>query len=148
MPCQTVDDGAFYFDEKIVDAREHHGPLSTTASVVRGLTAFADVTSGSLNVSKMLAVVYGYSCYYNFFFSVKLSPKSLDSNLQIPGDKILGLAKFFLSVGIPGDAKDFFNQVYSLACLESNRQVFAWKCSFVHFFTNYEYVMALGFMTM
>ncbi|KAJ9696950.1 hypothetical protein PVL29_008941 [Vitis rotundifolia] len=83
-----VYDGAFYFDEKIVDAREQHGPLSTTASVVRGLTAFADVTSGSLN---------------------------------IPGDKILGLAKFFLSVGIPGDAKDFFNQVYSLACLESNR---------------------------
>lgn len=85
---EKYDDGAFYFDEKIVDAREHHGPLSTTASVVRGLTAFADVTSGSLN---------------------------------IPGDKILGLAKFFLSVGIPGDAKDFFNQVYSLACLESNR---------------------------
>ncbi|RVX19389.1 Dolichyl-diphosphooligosaccharide--protein glycosyltransferase subunit 2 [Vitis vinifera] len=88
---EKYDDGAFYFDEKIVDAREHHGPLSTTASVVRGLTAFADVTSGSLN---------------------------------IPGDKILGLAKFFLSVGIPGDAKDFFNQVYSLACLESNRQGF------------------------
>jgi oligosaccharyltransferase complex subunit delta (ribophorin II) len=46
-----VDDGAFYFDEKLVDAHEHQGPLSTTSSVVRGLTAFAAVTSGSLNVS-------------------------------------------------------------------------------------------------
>jgi len=43
---------------------------------------------------------------------------------QLPGDKILGLAKFFLGIGIPGDAKDFFNQVESLAFLETNRQVF------------------------
>ena len=49
----VVDDGAFYFDEKLVDAHEHQGPLSTTSSVVRGLTAFAAVTSGSLNVSKV-----------------------------------------------------------------------------------------------
>ncbi|KAJ9169628.1 hypothetical protein P3X46_017795 [Hevea brasiliensis] len=82
------DDGAFYFDEKLVDAHEHQGPLSTTSSVVRGLTAFADVTLGSLN---------------------------------LPGDKIVGLAKFFLGIGVPGDAKDLFNQVDSLACLESNR---------------------------
>ena len=46
-----LDDGAFYFDEKLVDAHEHQGPLSTTSSVVRGLMAFADVTSGSFNVS-------------------------------------------------------------------------------------------------
>jgi len=44
---------------------------------------------------------------------------------QLPGDKILGLAKFFLGIGIPGDAKDFFNQVESLAFLETNRQVFS-----------------------
>lgn len=43
--------------------------------------------------------------------------------LQLPGDKILGLAKFFLSIGIPGDTKDFFNQIDSLASLENNRQV-------------------------
>ncbi|KAJ0110535.1 hypothetical protein Patl1_01757 [Pistacia atlantica] len=85
-----LDDGAFYFDEKVVNIREQLGPLSTTSSVVRGLTAFAAVTTGSFN---------------------------------LPGDKILGLAKFFLGIGIPGDAKDFFNQVDSLACLESNRQV-------------------------
>ena len=43
--------------------------------------------------------------------------------LQLPGDEILGLAKFFLSIGIPGDTKDFFNQIDSLASLENNRQV-------------------------
>ncbi|XP_031284403.1 dolichyl-diphosphooligosaccharide--protein glycosyltransferase subunit 2 [Pistacia vera] len=85
---EKYDDGAFYFDEKVVNIREQLGPLSTTSSVVRGLTAFAAVTTGSFN---------------------------------LPGDKILGLAKFFLGIGIPGDAKDFFNQVDSLACLESNR---------------------------
>ncbi|XVF81008.1 hypothetical protein PTKIN_Ptkin15bG0121900 [Pterospermum kingtungense] len=84
---EKYDDGAFYFDDKLVDGHEHQGPLSTTSSVVRGLTAFAAVTSGSLN---------------------------------LPGDKILGLAKFFLGIGVPGDAKDFFNQIDSLACLENN----------------------------
>ncbi|KAJ9176456.1 hypothetical protein P3X46_011765 [Hevea brasiliensis] len=85
---EKYDDGALYFDEKLVDAHEHQGPLSTTSSVVRGLTAFAAVSSGNLN---------------------------------LPGDKIVGLAKFFLGIGIPGDAKDLFNQMDSLACLESNR---------------------------
>ncbi|XP_061972194.1 dolichyl-diphosphooligosaccharide--protein glycosyltransferase subunit 2-like [Populus nigra] len=84
---EKYDDGAFYFDEKLVGAREHQGALSTTSSVVRGLTAFAAVTSGNLN---------------------------------LPSGKILGLAKFFLAIGIPGDAKDLFNQVDSLAFLESN----------------------------
>lgn len=40
---------------------------------------------------------------------------------QLPGDLILGLAKFFLGIGIPGDAKDFFNQVESLSFFENNR---------------------------
>ncbi|KAM7257590.1 hypothetical protein ACFE04_013331 [Oxalis oulophora] len=84
---KAYDDGAFYFDEKVVDGHEYLGPLSTTASVIRGVTAFGSVASGSLN---------------------------------LPGDKILGLAKFFLGIGIPGDAKDTFNQVDSLAHLESN----------------------------
>lgn len=47
----VTDDGASYFDDKLVDSREHQGPLSTTASVVRGLTAFTSVTTGGLNVS-------------------------------------------------------------------------------------------------
>lgn len=62
-----------------------------------------------------------------FFFSIlslKWSSASLVLYLQILGDKILGLAKFFLSAGVPGDAKDFFTQVDALACLENNRQVF------------------------
>ncbi|XVE77941.1 hypothetical protein DITRI_Ditri13aG0104500 [Diplodiscus trichospermus] len=85
---EKYDDGTLYFDDKLVDGLEHQGPLSTTSSVVRGLTAFAAVTTGSLN---------------------------------LPRDNILGLAKFFLGIGVPGDAKDFFNQIDSLACLESNR---------------------------
>ncbi|KAG7543576.1 Terpenoid cyclases/protein prenyltransferase alpha-alpha toroid [Arabidopsis thaliana x Arabidopsis arenosa] len=46
---------------------------------------------------------------------------SESTGLNLPGDKIVGLAKFFLGVGIPGDAKDFFNQIDALACLEDNR---------------------------
>ncbi|KAK3407154.1 hypothetical protein EUGRSUZ_K03255 [Eucalyptus grandis] len=85
---EKYDDGTFYFDEKVVDAREHRGPLSVTSSVIQGLTAFASVTSESIT---------------------------------LPEDRILGLAKFFLGIGIPGDAKDLFNQISSLACLENNR---------------------------
>ncbi|KAK6141654.1 hypothetical protein DH2020_024596 [Rehmannia glutinosa] len=85
------DDGTCYFDEKLVDARGHQGPLSASTSVVRGITAFAEVTTESLN---------------------------------LPGEKILGLAKFFLGIGIPGSAKDMYYQIDALACLENIRQVF------------------------
>ncbi|CAN1766683.1 Dolichyl-diphosphooligosaccharide--protein glycosyltransferase subunit 2 [Linum perenne] len=85
---EKYEDGAFYFDEKVIDANKNQSPMTTTWSVVRGITSFAAVTPGSLN---------------------------------LPGEQILGLAKFFLGVGIPGDAKDFFNQVDSLACLDNNR---------------------------
>ncbi|KAK8702031.1 hypothetical protein V6N13_020401 [Hibiscus sabdariffa] len=88
---EKYDDGALYFDDKLVDGHDHQGPLATTSSVVRGLNAFAAVSDGSLN---------------------------------LPGNKILGLANFFLGIGVPGDAKDLFNQIDSLACLESNRQGF------------------------
>lgn len=47
--------------------------------------------------------------------------KFLVFNLQLPGNKIFGLAKFFLGIGIPGNAKDLYNQIDALACLESNR---------------------------
>ncbi|CAK9171431.1 unnamed protein product [Ilex paraguariensis] len=47
--------------------------------------------------------------------------KAFGSNLQVPADKILGLAKFFLGIGIPSNAKDLYNQIDALACLESNR---------------------------
>nr|CAD1828261.1 unnamed protein product [Ananas comosus var. bracteatus] len=72
---KSFDDGTLYFDEKHVDGSEYKGPLTTSASVVRGVSAFAAAASGNLNVS------------------------------QIPGDKILGLAKFFLSIGVPAPLK-------------------------------------------
>ena len=50
---KNVDDGAFYFDDKVVEANDQNGPLSTTSSVVRGLTAFADATSGNIKVTKV-----------------------------------------------------------------------------------------------
>ncbi|CAN8325454.1 unnamed protein product [Cochlearia groenlandica] len=85
---QKYDDGAFYFSEKAVNALESQNPITTTASVIRGITSFAASESTGLN---------------------------------LPGDKIVGVAKFFLSVGVPVNAKDFFNQIDALACLEDNR---------------------------
>jgi hypothetical protein len=49
--CHISDDGAYYFDEKFVRGSEPQGSLSTTSSVVRGVNAFAAVTSGKINVS-------------------------------------------------------------------------------------------------
>ncbi|KAK6940650.1 Dolichyl-diphosphooligosaccharide--protein glycosyltransferase subunit Swp1, partial [Dillenia turbinata] len=74
---EKYDDGSLYFDEKIVNGHEHQGPIFVTSSVIRGVTAFAAVASGSL---------------------------------KLPGDDMLGLAKFFLGIGIPGNTKDLFNQ--------------------------------------
>ncbi|KAL0679488.1 hypothetical protein Bca4012_007469 [Brassica carinata] len=62
---QKYDVGTFYFDGS-------EGPISTTASVIRGLT-----------------------CVDN-------SPSHSHSLMQLAGDNIVGLAKFFLGVGIPG----------------------------------------------
>ena len=58
---------------------------------------------------------------YFFFNLLGPSVNALVLHFQLPGDKIRGLAKFLLGIGVPGDAKDFFNQVESLAFLESNR---------------------------
>ncbi|CAH9076662.1 unnamed protein product [Cuscuta europaea] len=85
---EKYDDGAYYFDEKLVDVNGHCGPLSASSSIVHGITALAAATHESLN---------------------------------IPGEKILGLAKFFLGVGIPGNGKDLYFQIDALACLEDNR---------------------------
>lgn len=57
--------------------------------------------------------------------------------MQLLGDKLLGLANFFLGIGVPGDAKDFFNQIDSLACLEDNRYLLIWFLSFqLKFYTD------------
>ncbi|KAH0669936.1 hypothetical protein KY290_026679 [Solanum tuberosum] len=42
-------------------------------------------------------------------------------NLNLPGDKILGLARFLLGAGVPGNAKDLYYQIEALASLENNR---------------------------
>ncbi|XP_059287689.1 dolichyl-diphosphooligosaccharide--protein glycosyltransferase subunit 2 isoform X2 [Lycium ferocissimum] len=86
--AEKYDDGAYYFDQKPVDAHGHQSPLSASSAVVRGITAFATVS---------------------------------DEDLNLPGDKILGLARFFLSVGIPGSAEDLFYQLDALASVENNR---------------------------
>lgn len=52
-----ADDGTFYFDEKHVDAAEYKGPITTSASVVRGVTSFAAVASGKLNVSFLASIL-------------------------------------------------------------------------------------------
>lgn len=44
-------------------------------------------------------------------------------DVQLPGDKILGLARFLLGVGVPGNAKDLYHQIEALASLENNRLV-------------------------
>lgn len=62
------DDGTFYFDEKIVGAHEHQGSLSTTASVVRGLTAFAAVISEKLNVCEVLGLLF----YFFMTLSIRI----------------------------------------------------------------------------
>ncbi|KAH0454391.1 hypothetical protein IEQ34_016315 [Dendrobium chrysotoxum] len=87
---KSYNDGTLYFNDKYVHSSDYKSPLEISAAVVRGVTSFAEVSSGKLN---------------------------------IPGNKILGLAKFFLSIGVPGSSKDLFHQIESLSCLENNRKV-------------------------
>lgn len=42
-------------------------------------------------------------------------------DVQLPGDKILGLARFLLGAGVPGNAKDLYYQIEALTSLENNR---------------------------
>ena len=106
------DGGALYFDDKLIDGHEHQGPLSIISSVVGGLTTFVAVITGSLNVRMESSLIMHFQPTY-LFSRMCFNTSSLF--LQLPRDKILGLAKFFLSIGVPGDAKDFFNQIDSLS---------------------------------
>ncbi|XP_071721600.1 dolichyl-diphosphooligosaccharide--protein glycosyltransferase subunit 2-like [Rutidosis leptorrhynchoides] len=45
---------------------------------------------------------------------------SVSGGLNIPEDKILGLARFFLGIGTPGNSKDLYYQIDALSCLENN----------------------------
>ncbi|KAK1420565.1 hypothetical protein QVD17_22262 [Tagetes erecta] len=46
---------------------------------------------------------------------------STSESLNIPEDKILGLARFFLGIGVPGNSKDLYYQIDTLSHLENNR---------------------------
>ncbi|KAL3531221.1 hypothetical protein ACH5RR_010543 [Cinchona calisaya] len=46
---------------------------------------------------------------------------STSESLNVPGDRLLCLAKFFLGIGIPGNSKDLYHQIDALVCLENNR---------------------------
>ncbi|CDP03756.1 unnamed protein product [Coffea canephora] len=48
---------------------------------------------------------------------------STPESLNLPGDRVLCLAKFFLGIGVPGNFKDLYHQIDALASLENNRQV-------------------------
>lgn len=54
----VADDGAYYFDDKLVDAHGHQGPLSASSAVVRGITAFAAVSAENLNVCCVVHVIF------------------------------------------------------------------------------------------
>ncbi|KAL3517710.1 hypothetical protein ACH5RR_020299 [Cinchona calisaya] len=46
---------------------------------------------------------------------------STSESLDLPGDRVLCLAKFFLGIGIPGNFRDLYHQIDALASLENNR---------------------------
>ena len=102
------------------------------------------MTSGSINVSGSILVLQDFMLPIRKKKkkkNLRMSPDASILGLQVPGDKILGLAKFFLGIGIPGNSKDFFNQIDSLACLESNRQVLAWKALIVYYFLPFLHII-------
>lgn len=58
LSYHITDDGAYYFDEKLADAHGHQGPLSASSAVVRGITAFAAVSTENLNVCCVAHVIF------------------------------------------------------------------------------------------
>lgn len=63
------DDGSYYFDEKLVGARGHQSPLSASASVVRGITAVAAVTSENLNVCFHIPGLLSFNTFFTQILS-------------------------------------------------------------------------------
>lgn len=129
LSYRITDDGAYYFDEKLVDAQGHQGPLAASSAVVCGITSFATVSAENLNVCCVAHVI----SFFNFMKIIL--DKTLLYDVQLPGDKILGLARFFLGIGVPGNAKDLYYQVEALASLENNRC--GCKIYFIFLFSNF-----------
>ncbi|XP_022874529.1 dolichyl-diphosphooligosaccharide--protein glycosyltransferase subunit 2 [Olea europaea var. sylvestris] len=72
---------------------------------------FVDAHGPQDPLSASLSVVRGITAFAS----------ATQESLNLPGDKILGLAKFFLGVEIPGSAKDLYHQIDALSCLENSR---------------------------
>ncbi|PWA60175.1 Ribophorin II [Artemisia annua] len=102
---EKYDDGAYYFDDKHIDASGHQGPLSATSAVVRGLSAFAATSGndGAYYFDDKHIDASGHQGPLSATSAVVRGQKPL---LEIPEDKILGLARLFLGIGIPGNSKD------------------------------------------
>ncbi|KAJ1397843.1 Dolichyl-diphosphooligosaccharide--protein glycosyltransferase subunit Swp1 [Sesbania bispinosa] len=89
---EKYDDGTFYFDEKFVGGPEHLGSLSTTASVVRGVTAFTAVTSGKINVSGVISIP--------LILSLPETVYSLTKKGQLKQHLVLSAKQFYVSVAV------------------------------------------------
>ncbi|KAG9149423.1 hypothetical protein Leryth_003391 [Lithospermum erythrorhizon] len=89
--AEKYDDGAYYFDEKLVDGQEYQGPVSASSSVVLGVTAYAAATSESLNLRYL-----AFGCTLCFHF-------------------------VFFPLETPGNGKDLYHQIVALVSLENNR---------------------------
>nr|KAJ0221307.1 hypothetical protein LSAT_V11C200092930 [Lactuca sativa] len=72
------------------------------------------------DVVKLFENLDKYDDGANFFDDQHQGPVSATSSIL--GDKILGLARFFLGIGIPGNSKGLYHQIDALDCLDQNRQ--------------------------
>lgn len=98
-----ADDGAMFFDDKVVDADEYQGPLSTTSSVVRGLMAFADVASGKLAVSWLIYIIrHLHVCWVAQEFAwhiMEIVLLSRNEMCRFQGTKFWDWQNIFLALG-------------------------------------------------
>ncbi|CAI9289562.1 unnamed protein product [Lactuca saligna] len=83
-----------------------------------------DIKALKKDVVKLFENLYKYDDGANFFDDQHQGPVSATSSV-ILGDKILGLARFFLGIGILGNSKDLYHQIDALDCLDQNRQTCA-----------------------
>ncbi|CAI9279958.1 unnamed protein product [Lactuca saligna] len=83
-----------------------------------------DIKALKKDAVKLYENLYKYDDGANFFDDQHQGPVSATSSV-ILGDKILGLARFFLGIGIPSNSKDLYHQIDALDCLDQNRQTCA-----------------------
>ncbi|CAI9280979.1 unnamed protein product [Lactuca saligna] len=83
-----------------------------------------DIKALKKDVVKLFENLYKYDDGANFFDDQHQGPVSATLSV-ILGDRILGLATFFLGIGIPGNSKDLYHQIDALDCLDQNRKTCA-----------------------